>query len=206
MSDSTPVQTQIQQLVTNNPVVLFMKGTRQMPQCGFSSQVVQILNQLVPSYETVDVLSSPELRAGIKEYSQWPTIPQVYVGGEFIGGCDIVREMHANGELQKLLSTVIAEPAVPTLTFSVTATAALSRAMADAGGDSLRLKIDSDFQHDLYFGQREPGDLEVTASGLTLLVDRLTARRAEGLKVDFIEGAEGGFKLTNPNAPAKASN
>ena len=96
---------QISDLLASNRVVLFMKGTRQMPQCGFSAQVVQILNKLLPSYETVDVLDSPEMRDGIKEFSQWPTIPQLYVGGQFIGGCDIVREMNASGELQSLIST-----------------------------------------------------------------------------------------------------
>ena len=94
---------QISELLASNRVVLFMKGNRQMPQCGFSGQVVQILNKLLPSYETIDVLDSPELRDGIKEFSQWPTIPQLYVGGQFIGGCDIVREMNASGELQSLI-------------------------------------------------------------------------------------------------------
>jgi len=94
---------QISDLLASSPVVLFMKGTRQRPQCGFSAEVVEILNRLQPSYETVDVLDSPELRDGIKEFSQWPTIPQLYVGGQFIGGCDIVREMNASGELQNLI-------------------------------------------------------------------------------------------------------
>lgn len=94
---------QISELLASNRVVLFMKGTRQMPQCGFSAQVVRILDALLPSYETVDVLDSPELRDGIKEFSQWPTIPQLYVGGQFIGGCDIVREMNASGELQNII-------------------------------------------------------------------------------------------------------
>ena len=94
---------QLSELVVSHRVVLFMKGNRQMPQCGFSAQVVQILNKLLPSYETVDVLDSPELRDGIKEFSRWPTIPQLYVGGQFIGGCDIVCEMNASGELQSLI-------------------------------------------------------------------------------------------------------
>jgi len=103
MTLNESLQKQISELLTSNRVVLFMKGTRQRPQCGFSAQVVEILNRLLPSYETVDVLDSPELRDGIKEFSQWPTIPQLYVGGQFIGGCDIVREINASGELQKLI-------------------------------------------------------------------------------------------------------
>lgn len=94
---------QISELLASNRVVLFMKGNRQMPQFGFSGQVVQILNKLLTNYETVNVLDSPELRDGIKVFSDWPTIPQLYVGGQFIGGCDIVREMNASGELQSLI-------------------------------------------------------------------------------------------------------
>ena len=104
MALNESLRKQLSELLASNRVVLFMKGTRQMPQCGFSAQVVQILNKLLPIYETVDVLvGSPELREGIKEFSRWPTIPQLYVGGQFIGGCDIVREMNASGELQILI-------------------------------------------------------------------------------------------------------
>ena len=93
----------IDALVKQHPVLLFMKGDRQFPQCGFSATVVQILDQLLPDYATVDVLQDPEIREGIKEYSSWPTIPQLYVKGEFQGGCDIVREMYEKGELGDLL-------------------------------------------------------------------------------------------------------
>jgi monothiol glutaredoxin len=89
--------------VKGNDVVLFMKGTPQMPMCGFSSQVVQILDHLGVTYKGLNVLDSDELRNGIKVYSSWPTIPQLYVKGEFVGGCDIVREMFQGGELQSLL-------------------------------------------------------------------------------------------------------
>ena len=109
MSLDETVRKQLSELVANNRVVLFMKGNRQLPQCGFSAQVVQILDELLPSYETVDVLSSPEMRAGIKEFSNWPTIPQLYVGGQFVGGCDIVREMRASGELEEIIAAKGAE-------------------------------------------------------------------------------------------------
>ena len=103
MSTDEPFHQQISDLVSKTRIVLFMKGTRQMPQCGFSAQVVKILDELQPSYETVDVLRSPEIRDGIKAFSEWPTIPQLYIDGQFVGGCDIVREMHASGELQELI-------------------------------------------------------------------------------------------------------
>ena len=93
----------IKQDVAANPVVLFMKGTPVFPQCGFSAAVVQILTHLGVKFKGVDVLTDPEIRQGIKEYSSWPTIPQLYVKGEFVGGCDIIREMFQSGELQGLL-------------------------------------------------------------------------------------------------------
>lgn len=94
----------IQSTIDNNKVVLFMKGTPDFPQCGFSGQVVQILNYLGVPYEAVNCLASDEMRQGIKEFSNWPTIPQLYVAGEFVGGCDIAREMFQSGELAALLA------------------------------------------------------------------------------------------------------
>jgi monothiol glutaredoxin len=96
-------QTRIEQLVKSNDVVLFMKGTPLFPQCGFSSRAIAILERLGRQYETVDVLQDPEIRQGIKQYSDWPTVPQLYVKGEFVGGSDIMMEMFENGELKELL-------------------------------------------------------------------------------------------------------
>jgi monothiol glutaredoxin len=93
------IHDQITEEITENPVVLFMKGTPDFPQCGFSGQVVQILEYLGAPFKGVNVLEDPELRQGIKEFANWPTIPQLYVKGEFVGGCDIVREMFQSGEL-----------------------------------------------------------------------------------------------------------
>ena len=98
------VRERIEKLVADNPVVLFMKGTPQFPQCGFSGQVVQILDHIGVGYKGLNVLESADLRNGIKTYSNWPTIPQLYVKGEFVGGCDIIREMFQAGELQQLLA------------------------------------------------------------------------------------------------------
>jgi monothiol glutaredoxin len=94
---------EIQNLITDHDVVLFMKGTADFPQCGFSATVVNVLNQLNVKFKDVDILEDEELRQAIKVFSDWPTIPQLYVKGEFIGGCDIVREMYDTGDLQKLL-------------------------------------------------------------------------------------------------------
>ena len=95
-------QTEITKTVSENDVVLYMKGTPVFPQCGFSSTVVQILDYVGAPYESVNVLEDPEIRQGIKDFNNWPTIPQIFVKGEFIGGCDIVKEMFETGELRKL--------------------------------------------------------------------------------------------------------
>jgi monothiol glutaredoxin len=100
---NTTVTDRIKQDVSDNSVVLFMKGTPVFPQCGFSAAVVQILTEIGVKFKGIDVLADPEIRQGIKEYSSWPTIPQLYVKGEFVGGCDIVREMAETGELVELL-------------------------------------------------------------------------------------------------------
>jgi len=101
MSDE--LKTRIEELIRNNRVMLFMKGSKQFPACGFSNAVVQILKKEGVSFETFNILADPEVRQGLKEYSNWPTYPQLYVGGKFVGGCDIVTEMHQNGELASVL-------------------------------------------------------------------------------------------------------
>ena len=101
------VQKKIHEIVTGNPVVLFMKGTPQFPQCGFSSAAVQLLKACgVTQFLSVNVLTENEIRQGIKDYANWPTIPQLYVNGEFVGGCDIMKEMYQAGELQKKLESL----------------------------------------------------------------------------------------------------
>jgi len=106
MDDST--RSRIETLIGSSPIFVFMKGTKLMPQCGFSNNVVQILHSLGVSFETFDVLSDMEIRQGIKEFSSWPTIPQVYVNGEFIGGSDILIEMYNAGELREKLEIALA--------------------------------------------------------------------------------------------------
>lgn len=95
-------------LINDNKIMVFMKGTKLMPQCGFSNNVVQILNTLGVPYETLDVLADPEIRQGIKEFSNWPTIPQVYINGEFLGGSDILIELYQKGELQQMVEVAMA--------------------------------------------------------------------------------------------------
>lgn len=104
MTDQPSMNEQIKQTVTDNDIVLFMKGNANFPQCGFSGKTIQILQSLDAQFVTVDVLSNDAIRQGIKDYSDWPTIPQLYIKGEFIGGCDIVTEMFESGELKQALT------------------------------------------------------------------------------------------------------
>jgi monothiol glutaredoxin len=105
---TTPVTERIDTLIKDNKIMVFMKGNKLMPQCGFSNQVVQILNILGVPYETLDVLADPDIRNGVKEYSSWPTIPQVYINGEFIGGSDVMTELYQKGELQQMVEVALA--------------------------------------------------------------------------------------------------
>lgn len=105
---TSEVQARIDNMVNNNKILVFMKGTKLMPMCGFSNNVVQILNSLGVPFETFDVLEDPEIRQGIKDYSSWPTIPQVYINGEFIGGSDVMIELYNKGELQQMVEVALA--------------------------------------------------------------------------------------------------
>lgn len=100
-------QEKIKQQISENKVLIYMKGNPQFPQCGFSAAVIEVFKEMGLPFETIDVLSDPEIREGIKVFSNWPTIPQIYVGGQFVGGCDIVREMYARGELKSLVTAAV---------------------------------------------------------------------------------------------------
>jgi monothiol glutaredoxin len=199
------VKARIEETIKKNDVVLFMKGNKSFPQCGFSSAVVGILKELKVPFETVNVLADPAIRDGIKAYSDWPTIPQLYIKGEFVGGSDIVREMHASGELQKLLGAKEEPVEPPTVTVTETAVTAFRGASGEADADdTLRLSIDARFQNDLFFGPKAAGDIVITSNGITIAMDAATARRANGLKIDFVQGPGGaGFKIDNPNEPPR---
>jgi monothiol glutaredoxin len=200
-----PTRARIRELLARDRVVLFMKGKRHAPQCGFSASVVEMLDSWLDEYATVDVIADPELREAIKQFSDWPTIPQLYVGGEFIGGADILRELSEQGELATALG--VAEQAVtpPNIRVSEAAAAAIKAAFASPDveeGDVLRLAVDSRYRNDLSIGPRRPSDVIVESAGVVIGLDRASARRAEGISIDYVETAEGvGFKLENPAAP-----
>lgn len=105
----TPIQKKIAAEVQSTPIILYVKGSRQMPMCGFSKQVMDVFGSFGVPFETRDVLSDPELRDGIKQFTNWPTIPQIFIKGEFIGGCDIVRDLYQRGELEKMVKAAVGE-------------------------------------------------------------------------------------------------
>ncbi len=193
----------ITRAIENNDVLLFMKGTRQAPACGFSARTVEMLDSLLDQYATVDVLAHPEVRDGIKEFSSWPTIPQLYVRGEFIGGCDIVTELFETGALHEKLGLGSPSAKLPSITLTEAAAGALRGALS-AADDVICLEIDRDYQNGLSVGPKKPSMLAVESRGITIAFDRLTASRAEGLVIDFIETPEGAaFKLDNPTEPPR---
>jgi monothiol glutaredoxin len=201
---SQQTRERIESYIQGNDVVLFMKGNRSMPQCGFSGKVVQILDSLVQDYATVDVLSDPDIRDGIKEYSAWPTIPQLYLKGEFVGGCDVITELYATGDLHRQLGLQAPERKIPTIHLSEAAAARIREYTQRAPGKELKLAIDARFQASLGLAPRQEHEVEVEANGVRVLMDYSTAERADGVSIDLVESATGAsFKIDNPNAPAE---
>ena len=193
----------IEQLVSSDAVVLFMKGTRSFPQCGFSASVVNILNTLIPKYTTVNILSDADVRGGMKEFSDWPTFPQLFIKGEFVGGADIVKQLYETGELEKKLGDLVAAPKPPKLTVTSRAATELAAALAEGSpGDVIHLTITPSWEHQLDLGAKESSHVTLESGGITVQLDRASAARAEGVTIDFVEDAGGaGFKIDNPNRP-----
>jgi monothiol glutaredoxin len=201
MALSSDLRERIQSIVASERVVLFMKGTPDAPQCGFSSQVVSILGRLLPSYGSFDVLADRDVREGIKEFSNWPTIPQLYIGGEFQGGCDIVKEMYATGELHRALGLELEDVTPPSVTVTDAARELLAAAKDRQGGE-LHVAIDAGFKHSLSLAPRAGHEIAAESNGVTLLFDRESAQRAAGLTIDAVDsGGRKALTVDNPNAP-----
>lgn len=199
---SEEVRARIEELIGQHQVMLFMKGNKHFPQCGFSARVVKLLNEAGAKFETFNVLGDAAMREGIKEYSEWPTIPQLYINKEFVGGCDIVTEMFQSGDLQKLLGAPIEPVAPPTLTFTPSAAKAFQAAAEP--NTVLRLDISADFQYELYFDAPTAADVVAEAGGMQVNMNRASAKRADGMRIDYVEVDGGGaFKIENPNEPPR---
>jgi monothiol glutaredoxin len=196
------VRESITQAIQSHPVVLYMKGTRGAPQCGFSARVVEVLDTLLEDYVTVNVLTDAGLRDGIKEFSSWPTIPQLFVRGEFVGGSDIVNALHESGELAEKLADLVSVR-VPKVTLSAAAAAELTAAL-EGPNECIRLDVSPTFEHDLAVGVPDPRDVIVEAGGVRVSLPRGAAARADGVSIDLIQTPDGpAFKIDNPNEPAR---
>ena len=203
MASDESTRESIEALLNAHSVLLFMKGTRAQPQCGFSAATVKILDMFDREYETVDVLADAALREGIKTYGQWPTVPQLYVDGELIGGCDIVTELYESGEIYDVLGLEPPARTVPKITFSDNAAAAVRHAMDQQTDEiSLHVRIDAHWRTDVTLAPTKAGEIRADANGIVVLMDPGTAQRANGLFVDTVETLQGsGFTFENPNAP-----
>lgn len=194
----------IDTLLKDHQVVLFMKGRPDMPQCGFSAKAAGILGDLGVEFAHVDVLSDPDIREGIKAYGNWPTIPQLYIGGELVGGSDIIEEMLNSGELNQALGLPPVDRSPPKdVTVTAAAAEMLRKALADAGPEAaLALSIDARFRPNFQIARAHPDAIAVEAGGVRIQFDPASARRADGITIDWVDDVRGkGLAIDNPNAP-----
>lgn len=202
MSLDPALKSRLDALVHGNRVVLFMKGTRAAPRCGFSAAAVGALDGLLDDYASVDVLADEDIRNGIKLYGNWPTIPQLYVDGELVGGSDIILSMVNTGELHRVLGLPEPDRTPPQIGISDAAAEAIRAALADARGDALHLAIDAQYRAQFSLKPAAGGEVRASANGIEVLLDVASAQRARGLEIDWVETVQGGgLSIRNPNAP-----
>ena len=196
----------IESLLSAHPVVLFMKGEPGAPQCGFSARAAAALAAAgLDEYAHVDVLSEPEIREGIKAYGDWPTIPQLYIHGELVGGSDIIEQMANSGDLQSALGLPPPDRTPPRVHVTPAAAAMLREALANAGeGFALQVSVDPRFNAQLQGAPVDPDAIACEVEGIRMQFDLASARRAEGLSLDWVDDPRGrGLLIENPNAPPK---
>lgn len=201
MSLDPATRARIQSLLDSSRVVLFMKGVPQAPQCGFSAKAVATLDDIGVEFAHVDVLSDPEIREGIKAYGDWPTIPQLYVGGELLGGSDIIAQMAGSGELQRLLGLPEPDRTPPSIEVSSAALDMLRGAIANAGNVAVAVAVDKQYRTQLQLEAIDPARIAVDVDGVRFQFDGASARRAGGLRIDFIDDHRGrGLSVEHPLA------
>ncbi|MDQ3287951.1 MAG: Grx4 family monothiol glutaredoxin [Pseudomonadota bacterium] len=205
MSLQPSVLARIESLLDTNRIVLFMKGEPRAPQCGFSAKAIGALDALGVEYAHVNVLADPEIREGIKEYGQWPTIPQLYIGGELVGGSDIIEQMAGSGELHGMLGLAAPDRTPPQISISTAAVQMLRDAVANAGdGYALQIEVDGRYNAKLQLASIDPQAIATEAEGLRVQFDLASAGRARGLSIDWVDDERGrGLVIDNPNAPPK---
>ena len=208
MSLDPALRARIETLLATNPVVLFMKGNPNAPQCGFSSKAIGALDAAGATYTHVDVLSDPEIREGIKAYGDWPTIPQLYIGGELVGGSDIILQMAGSGELHAALGLPAPDRTPPVITITAPAAQLLRKAIDDAGeGYALQIDVDRGFNARLQLAPHDDDAIASESAGVRVQFDLASAQRARGLVIDWADDERGrGLVIDNPNAPPKVRN
>jgi monothiol glutaredoxin len=200
LSEST--RQRIDDLLSGHRVVLFMKGTRRAPRCGFSATAVGILDELVDDYVSVDVLADDDIRQGIKDYGNWPTIPQLYVDRELIGGSDIIGGMYNAGELHDLLGVARPDRNPPQIEITAAAAEAIRAGMADDPGMALHLAIDGRWQTQFMLKPAQGHEIRAESGGIVVLMDLATAQKARGMRVDWVDDLRGsGLAIFLPLAP-----
>ena len=201
MSLDPATRERIESLLKDHRVVLFMKGDRRQPMCGFSAAATNTLNELLPEYHTVNVLEDPEIREGIKLFGDWPTIPQLYVEGELVGGADIIRQMYASGELHALFGATPPDRTPPEITITDKAAEAIRNGIANAQGLALHLEIGPDHSAGFQLAPAGDHDIVVTANGIEVHFDPGSAQRAKGIVIDWVSTVQGeGLSLKFPGA------
>ncbi|MDW2980184.1 Grx4 family monothiol glutaredoxin [Rhodanobacter sp. KK11] len=201
MSLDSNTRERIETLLKDHRVVLFMKGNRSQPMCGFSAAASNTLNELLADYHTVNVLDDPEIREGIKAYGDWPTIPQLYVEGELVGGADIIRQMYGSGELHQLFGVAAPDRTPPEITITDAAAEAIRQGTANAQGMALHLEIGPDHSAGFQLAPAGEHDIVAHANGLEIHFDPASAQRAKGIVIDWVSTVQGeGLSLKFPGA------
>lgn len=205
MSLDPALRARIESVLSANPVVLFLKGTPDAPQCGFSAKTAAAMDATGAAYAHVNVLADAEIREGIKLYGDWPTIPQLYIGGELVGGCDIVTQMAASGELHAALGLSAPDRTPPEITITPAAAEMLKSALANAGeGYALQIEVDKGFNARLQLAPVDDAAIASESAGIRAQFDLVSAQRARGIVIDWADDARGkGLLIDNPNAPPK---
>jgi monothiol glutaredoxin len=196
------VKGKIETLVQGHKVVLFMKGTRQQPMCGFSARTVAALDSLLPDYATVNVLDDQDVREGIKVYGNWPTIPQLYIDGELVGGCDIVLNMLNSGELHQQLGLDAPDRTPPDVTITEGAADKIREAMQGHEGIALHFQVDANWDSQFNLAPPQGQEIATESNGIKILMDIATAQRARGAVIDWVSTVQGeGLAIELPQAP-----
>lgn len=203
MELSDAVKSKIENYVNSSKVVLFMKGTPQQPMCGFSAKTIAALDSIIPDYVAINVLDDAEVREGIKVYGNWPTIPQLYIDGELVGGCDIVLTMLNSGELHETLGMEQPDRTPPAITVTPAAAEKILEAMDGHDGIALHFQIDANWDAQFNLAPAQGNEIASESNGINVLMDIATAQRARDAVIDWVSSMQGeGLAIDLPLAPA----